>query len=71
MMSFIKRVSVKGFVFLPPFPATPWFAFASEASSRTCVTLGNWGLAIEIFSLTVGFWVCSPLPPLVLGEVGF
>ena len=53
-MSFIKRVSVKGFLFLPPFPACPWFAFASVASNRACLTLGTC-LGVELFSLTVGF----------------
>lgn len=72
-MSFIKRVSVKGFLFLPPFPACPQFAFASEASSRAFLTLGTRGTSVgwaSKWALCVGgnggFSSQMPLEPLGL-----
>lgn len=68
-MSFIKRVSVKGFLFLPPCPACPQFAFASEANSRACLTLGTGGpgqrTPVPLWGLLNGLSV----PPLVLEEM--
>lgn len=69
-ISFIKRVSVKGFLFLHPSPR-PWMPLPQRPVAEPAWrwALGSW--AQNSFCLTVGFWVGSLLPPLVLREVGF
>lgn len=69
-ISFIKRVSVKGFLFLPspPPPNCPWSAFGSEAAGTWQLPPG--GRAMGPLSFPAACSLHSPPVPLGGGRCG-
>ena len=71
-ISFIKRVSVEGFLFLPPFPPPhPWLPLLQRPIAEPVRRGDLGGGEQKTFALPGGFGAGAPRPPLVLEGMGF